>query len=203
MDKQKSIRVLVAEDDFLLSQEIARSLEKIGYEQVGSASNGAEAVELARSLHPDVILMDIKMPKLDGLEATRRIQEDTPTPVVLLTAYESRDLVEKAGEAGVAAYLTKPPKSAEIKRAVTIALARHNDLMELRRLNRELENALAELKTLRGVIPICANCKKIRDDQGYWQQIEAYIRDHSEADFTHGICPDCSKELYPDLYGDD
>ncbi len=63
----------------------------------------------------------------------------------------------------------------------------------------ELQVALAEVTTLRGIIPICASCKKVRDDKGYWNQIESYIRDHSEADFSHGICPECAKELYPDF----
>ncbi len=97
------------------------------------------------------------------------------------------------------AYLAKPPKPEELERAITIALARHSDLMELRRLNNELEQALGEVKKLRGILPICSNCKKIRDDQGYWKQIETYIREHSEADFSHGICPDCLNELSPEF----
>ena len=70
---------------------------------------------------------------------------------------------------------------------------------ELEKVNKELKKALETIKTLRGIIPICANCKKIRDDKGYWNQIEAYVRDHSEAEFSHGICPECAKKLYPDL----
>lgn len=74
---------------------------------------------------------------------------------------------------------------------------------ELRRKNRALENAREKIKVLGGLLPICSSCKKIRDDQGYWEQIEFYIRDHSEADFSHSICPDCARMLYPDLYGDE
>jgi hypothetical protein len=66
----------------------------------------------------------------------------------------------------------------------------------------ELQNALSEIKTLRGIVPICASCKKIRDDEGYWHQVESYVRDHSEAEFSHSICPDCAKNLYPDLVKD-
>ena len=113
--------------------------------------------------------------------------------------HESQDLVERASEVGVAAYLTKPPNPAEIERAITIAVARFNDMVELRRLNAELKEALAKVKKLSGFLPICANCKKIRDDKGYWNQIEVYIRDHSEAEFSHGICPDCVKKLYPEF----
>ena len=203
MKRKKPVRVLIAEDEFLVSQEIARALKNIGYEQVGTAQNGEKAVEMTRSLRPDVVLMDIKMPKLDGLQAARQIQETSPTPVVVLTAHESQDLIEKASETGVAAYITKPPGKAEIERAVTIALARHQDLMELRHLNRELkshkedlEKKLAEIKTLKGLLPICAKCKKIRDDKGYWNLIETYIEQHSEASFSHGVCPECLETLY-------
>ncbi len=80
-----------------------------------------------------------------------------------------------------------------------IAMARHADLMELRRIRKELEQALAELKKLQGVLPICSSCKKIRDDKNNWTLLEIYIRDHSEAEFSHGICPDCAEKLHPDF----
>ncbi|MBW1815163.1 MAG: response regulator [Deltaproteobacteria bacterium] len=199
MKNTQKPRILIAEDDYLVSEAIKHGLKGLGYELEGEVSDGKKAVEMACTGNPDVILMDIEMPKLDGLEAARQIQARCPKPVIILTAHESQELVEKAREVGVSAYLIKPPKPAEIDRAIIIALSRHEDLMKLRRLNEELEKALSEIKILKGIIPICANCKKIRDDKGYWNQIEAYIRDHSEAEFSHGICPECSKELYPDL----
>jgi AmiR/NasT family two-component response regulator len=192
-------RILIAEDDYLVCEAIKHALKDLGYEMVGEASDGAEAVEMACTLNPDVVLMDIQMPELDGLEATRQIQSRCPMPVVVLTAHESQELVEKASEVGVSAYLIKPPKQTEIERAIVIALARHEDLMKLRFLNKELEKALSEIKTLRGILPICASCKNVRDDKGYWNQIESYIRDHSEAEFSHSLCPECAKKLYPDL----
>ncbi|EKD35549.1 MAG: hypothetical protein ACD_75C01861G0001, partial [uncultured bacterium] len=78
--------------------------------------------------------------------------------------------------------------------------ASNRDITEAKELEQELREALSKVKLLSGFIPICASCKKIRDDSGYWQQIEAYIRDRSEAEFSHGICPDCAKKLYPDLH---
>jgi len=74
--------------------------------------------------------------------------------------------------------------------------------MELRRLNAELQDALAQVKTLSGLLPICSSCKKIRDDEGYWTQLEAYIQEHSDILFSHGLCPDCAKKLYPEIFGD-
>lgn len=196
----KAIKILVAEDDYLVSEEIIRSLRVQGYINIMEAADGEEAFEKTCSLRPDIVLMDIKMPKLDGIGAARKILECCPTPVVILTAFESQDYLQGAAEAGVGAYLTKPPRPGELERSISIALARHADMMELRRLNRELEQALNKVKTLSGFLPICASCKKIRDDKGYWQQIESYIRDHSEAEFSHGICPECAKKLYPEYY---
>ena len=192
-------KVLVVDDDLLIAQMIKGQLRQAGYTVVGHAVDGEQAVEMACAALPDVVLMDIEMPKLDGIEAARRIQERCPLPVVMLTAYESMDLVKQASVAGVGAYLVKPPNVREIERSITIARARFNDLVELRRLNAELEAALAQVKTLSGLLPICAACKKIRDNQGYWHQVEVYIRNHSQAEFSHGICPDCARKLYPGL----
>jgi AmiR/NasT family two-component response regulator len=201
---QKDTRVLIVEDETLVSRIIQEAVKEIGGIIAGRAASGLRAVEMAQSLQPDVILMDIGLPDIDGLEAARRIQECCPTPVVVLTAHETPELVERAGAAGVGAYLVKPPQAGDMDRVITIAMARFGDMVELRRLNAELQarnaelqEALAKVKTLSGLLPICASCKKIRDDQGYWHQIEVYIRDHSEANFSHGICPDCKKKLYP------
>jgi two-component system sensor histidine kinase/response regulator len=134
------IKVLIAEDDFLIAEEISRAVKNSGYQLSGIAPNGKRAVELTESLKPDVILMDIKMPKMDGLEASKIIFKHYSTPIVILTAHESHDLVEKASDAGIGAYLTKPPKQDEIDRAITIALARHNDILKCKKLIDELED---------------------------------------------------------------
>jgi AmiR/NasT family two-component response regulator len=199
MKELSRVQVLIVDDDFLVVEAVQEILERLGYAVVGKAANGRQAVEDTRTLRPDVVLMDIKMPEMDGLEAAQQIQDCCPTPVVLLTAHETQELVEQASAAGVGAYLMKPPQAREVARAITIALARFSDLMELRRLNAELQDALAQVKTLSGLLPICASCKKVRDDRGYWHQVEVYIRDHSEAKFSHGICPDCAKSLYPGI----
>jgi len=210
MSPQPGIRALIVEDDYVVARLIARLLGEIGYTVVGNARDGLEAVEQVQATRPDVVLMDIQMPDMDGLEATRQIYERCPTPVVVLTAHDAPELVRQASEVGVGAYLVKPPSARAMERAITIAVARFDDLMALRRLNarlearnEELEEALAQIKTLRGLLPICANCKRIRDDKGHWHPIEAYIRDRSEADFTHGFCPECMKKLYPDFARDD
>lgn len=200
------VRVLIAEDEAASAAKVERLITQRGFVHAGTARNGNEAVELCKSERPDVILMDVQMPQMDGLAATRRIQKICPTPVVVLTAYESPDFLEEASAVGVSAYLMKPPNAAEIERAITIALARHGDLMECKRLYQELdgekkrlEEALKEIRDLREILPICSFCKKIRDDKGYWEQLEAYIQKHTGAKFSHSVCPDCAEEHYSDI----
>ena len=203
MQKLLSARVLIVEDDVLVCEMVHSVLEQAGYTVVGEASCGSEAMEAVALLKPDVVLMDVALPDFDGIEITRRINETCPTPVVILTAYETPELIDKASRAGAGAYLVKPPRAHEIDRAIVIARSRFNDIMGLRLLNetlqarnRELEEALSTIKTLRGLVPICAHCKNIRDDHGYWQSVERYITNHSEAQFSHGLCPACAKKYY-------
>jgi AmiR/NasT family two-component response regulator len=211
--EQRDVRVLIAEDDYLIAQEIRELLQSAAYMVVGEAGDGCQAVEMTAHLadtpmQPDVILMDIRMPNMNGIEATREINARCPTPVVVLTAYETRGLVEEASAAGVGAYLTKPPTLSELERSVAVAMARFQDMMALRRLNAELDvrnqallEAMAQVRMLSGLLPICASCKKIRDEDGQWEDVAVYIRDRSEADFTHSLCPECLDKLYPpDLY---
>ncbi len=146
MNRQKTVRVLIVEDDAMVAEMIRGMLEDMKYTIAGEAADGLEAVEMAQSLQPDIILIDIEMPHLDGLKATQRIQECCPTPVVVVTAHESPALVEQASQVGVGAYLVKPPGMREMERAITIAMARFEDMLELRRLNAELQDALARVK---------------------------------------------------------
>ncbi|MEI6107178.1 MAG: response regulator transcription factor [Opitutae bacterium] len=198
MKINEPVNVVVADDESLVLDLIEQTLEWIGMKIVGRAANGRQAVELTRALRPGVVLMDIAMPVMDGLAAAAAIQAECPTPVVILSAHETRVDVAQATAAGVGAFLVKPSKAAEIERAITIAMARHADLMDLRRLNRELTQALAEVKVLRGFLPICCYCKKIRDDQGYWDEVEVYVMKHSDAQFTHSYCPKCVAKHFPD-----
>lgn len=146
MSPSSSPRVLVVDDDILVIEAIQDILERLGCTVVGEAVNGLQAVDMTNSLQPDVVLMDIEMPYMDGLEAARQIQTHCPTPIVVLTAHESPTLIAQARDAGVGAYLVKPVQAREVERNIAIARARFADLMELRRLNQELEARNAELK---------------------------------------------------------
>ncbi len=146
MNEQKKIRVLIAEDDFLAGEMIKSLLGELGYEVVGKAVNGRQAIEMTQSLRPDLVLMDIKMPDMDGIAATREIQVVQPTPVVMLTAYETEELAAQASAAGAGAYVVKPPDGRTLQRAIIIALARFADMAALRRSNARLEKTLVELQ---------------------------------------------------------
>ena len=200
-----SVRVLIVDDSDLFRRSTSRILEVFGYKVVGEACNGRQAVLQTVELRPDLVLMDVEMPELSGIEAAREIQSHHPTPIVLLTAHDSLDLIHEARDAGVAAYLVKPLDPHEMQRIVTIALARFEDWMALRRANEELaqrnlelQKALGAIKTLRGLLPVCAWCgRKIQNEAGEWVSLENYIESHSEAEFTHGICLDCLQKLHP------
>lgn len=123
----------------MVREMIRARLEEAGYVVAGEATDGQMAVDMTHTLKPDVVVMDIEMPQTDGIEATRRIFQCCPTPVVILSAHETPTLVQQASQSGAGAYLVKLPKPKEIERAITIAIARFDDMIELRRLNEELD----------------------------------------------------------------
>jgi response regulator NasT len=127
------LRVLVAEDETIIRLDLKGILERYGIEVCGEARDGQEAVELARSTAPDVILLDVKMPRLDGIEAARRILAERPVPIVLLTAFNDRNLVSRAIDAGIFGYLAKPFRESELIPAIRTAVARHEELVSARR----------------------------------------------------------------------
>lgn len=193
MSRAKKIptRVLLAEDEVLVGDVIEHELEKGGYEIVGRARNGQLAVELTNKLKPDVVIMDIAMPKMNGLEAMRRIFDTCPVPVILLTAHDTESFIVDAGMIGAAGYLVKPSNIREMDRAITIGLARFNDIMELRRMNARLQEALEKVRILSGLVPICGQCNKVRDDSGAWRVLDEYLETLTGVKLMHAICPEC------------
>ena len=142
------MRVLVAEDETIIRLDLKDLLERSGFEVCAEARDGEEAVALARSEQPDVAIMDVKMPKLDGIEAARRILDERPIPIVMLTAYGQDDLVQRAAEAGVFGYLVKPFREQDLVPAIRTARARHEELAALREEAESLAEALAARKAI-------------------------------------------------------
>lgn len=202
-------------DQHLLLRSI---LTKANHHQIVSADSARTAFELLNldgeqpSIEIDLILMDVLMPDLDGVAACRRIKQQAhlqDIPIIMVTAKNDLNNLKEAFSAGAMDYINKPVNSVELLARVTSALLLKNEMdrrkqreAELSRSNEDLQRALREVKVLRGLIPICASCKKIRNDGGFWQQIEEYIGEHSEAEFSHGLCQPCLKKLYPGVYQD-
>ena len=138
------VRVVIADDESVICMDLREMLSNVGYLVVGEAGDGRSALNLARELRPDVVLMDIKMPDTDGIEAARILTEERIAPVVLLTAYSQPDLVDRAKLAGVVGYLVKPIQEADLAPAIEIALARFT---EFRELEREVDNLQEQLET--------------------------------------------------------
>jgi AmiR/NasT family two-component response regulator len=142
------MRILIAEDETIIRLDLRDLLERAGHEVVGEARDGEEAVALAKELEPDLAIMDVKMPRLDGIEAARRILDDRPMPIVLLTAYGQQELVARAVEAGVFGYLVKPFREQDLVPAIETARARHAELAAVREEAESLADALAARKAI-------------------------------------------------------
>lgn len=188
--------VLIVEDnpdDFFLIEEILTSSEEPRFE-VHHEERLQSARNFATSHPPDVAIIDLSLPDSFGLDTFRDFHRACPTiPVVIMTGSKDDASALNAVKEGAQDFLFKgEPSTTAIVRTLRYAIERH-------RLMSELKDALDQVKILRGMLPICAHCKKIRDDNGYWNQIESYIRDHSEAEFSHSICQECATTYYPDF----
>ena len=177
MGKKKLI--LVVEDNSSNQKIVSTILSQFGYE-IGIANDGQAALDFIDNVLPDLILLDIMMPGMDGFEVAKRLKQDFVTkaiPIIFLTAKSDIKDIVKGFNVGGVDYISKPF---------------HPEVL-LARVNTHIE-----ISTLRGILPICSYCKKIRDDKGYWTVIEQYIAEHSQAVFSHGICDECKNEIYTD-----
>jgi phosphoserine phosphatase RsbU/P len=192
------VRILIAEDDAVSRHVLQATLTKWRHEVVVT-TDGTQALELLRrDDRPSLAILDWMMPGLDGVQVCREARA-TPTGhgvyLILLTAKSQKDDVVAGLEAGADDYVLKPFDHAELRARIQVGirtLALHQALGDR---VRELEAAMAQIEVLQGILPICSYCKKVRDDQDYWQQVESYISAHSEARFSHCICPDCFQEI--------
>lgn len=225
-----TVQTILIVDDEPLSVAMLCSLLEDEY-HVTMANSGREALEIISRQPPDLILLDILMPVMDGYEVFRIVKRNPAlrnVPILFITALGEAECESEGLEMGAGDYIVKPfnPSLVRLRVRNHLELKRQRDLLtarteELQRLNSELareveercsvqlsnelliselRTAVAEVKTLSGLLPICASCKKVRDDQGYWSQIETYIRKHSDISFSHGLCLECAHKLYPDFY---
>ena len=194
-------RILIVEDEAIIAADLQRRLSRLGCEVVGTAASGEDAVRLATALKPELVLMDINLRgEMDGTQTAQQVRTQLQLPVVYLTASSDATVVKRAKLTDAFGYLLKPLDERLLHITIEMALYKHQMEQERKKLIGDLQEALAKVKLLSGLLPICSSCKNIRDEEGYWHQVEAYIRDHSEADFSHGLCPKCAHELYPDYF---
>jgi len=193
--------VLIAEDDRTSHRILQTVLERAGYTVFGTW-NGAEAWEcLQKPEHPRMAVLDWMMPGLDGVELVRRVRaskELCSLYILLLTAKSSREEMLSGLDSGADDYIINPFDREELLARVNIGRRIVELQKSLEQRIAELETALSQIRTLQGLIPMCAACKKVRDDQGYWQQVEDYLMEHSDAAFSHALCPECLKVHYPE-----
>jgi AmiR/NasT family two-component response regulator len=161
------MRILVAEDETIIRLDLKDLLERAGFEVVAEAKDGEEAVALARSEQPDLALMDVKMPRLDGIEAARRILDERPIPIVMLTAYGQQELVARAAEAGVFGYLVKPFREQDLLPAIHTARARHEELQALREEAESLQEALAARKVIECAKGLLMQKEGLTEDEAF------------------------------------
>jgi len=197
------MQILIAEDDPVSRLVLERTLQKWGHEPV-PACDGQQAWEVLRQpSSPYLAILDWMMPEIDGTELCRRVRamtRDIPIYIILLTARHQKEDVVIGLESGADDYIIKPFHHQELRSRIHVAeriIALQRGLSER---VRELESALAQVKQLKGLLPICSYCKKVRDDSNYWQQVEQYFGEHSDLQFTHGICPSCwTNVVQPEL----
>lgn len=193
---KKSITVLYIEDnaaDVVLVEEMLADEKNQSYSLESAPSLAAGMQRLAAG-GIDLTLLDLSLPDSHGLETFLTLKNEVNgMPVIVMTGTDDEALAVKAVQAGAQDYLVKRHLDTNLLvRAIRYAIEREKLIGSLRQ-------AFEQIKTLKGFIPICASCKNVRDDKGFWHQVESYIRDHSEAEFSHGICPECAMKLYPEF----
>lgn len=195
----KQATIMIVEDETLVALSLQKKLERLKYGIPQIVHTGEEAVREAEKTHPDLIMMDIKLAgKMDGIAAAELIRQHRRIPVVFMTAYSDEETLQRAKMSGPFGYILKPYDERDIRTTIEIALYKNEMEQEREKLIVELQNALDNIKTLSGLLPICAGCKKIRDDKGYWAQVEEYVMAHTDAKFSHGLCPDCVPKYFGD-----
>ena len=196
------MKTLIAEDDSVSRRLLQAALQKWGYD-VTVTTHGREAWDaLQQPDAPSLLILDWLMPEMDGVEICRRIRASDALKssyVILLTSRGSKEDIVEGLEAGADDYVTKPFDHGELRARVQVGSRVIGLQHALAERVHQLEEAIASVKTLQGLLPICCYCKKIRDDGNYWHRVESYIAGHANVRFSHGICPDCNEKLKAEL----
>jgi len=192
-------QIFIAEDDSLVLEDLRNRLHSLDYTVAGASPNALEAIDLAQSLRPDMVLMDIQLPgEIDGIEAAGQLRK-LDLPVVYVTGYCEGPILERAKITEPYGYVLKPYQTRELGTAIEMGIYKHRADRERAATMTQMEQKLANCKTLAGLLPICCYCKKIKDEVGRWSEIEHYIMLRTDASFTHGMCPGCFEKVKKQL----
>ncbi len=198
---KKNCEVLLIEDDPADAQLIMEILreEPANAMKFRQAHNLAQGLEILEQGGVDVVLLDLTLPDSSGHNTFSMLSKHVPAmPVIVLTGMDDKEMAIRIVQEGAQDYLVKSLVDyTMLARSIRYSIERKRALQEKDQLIWQLRETLADVKTLSGLLPICASCKHIRDDKGYWHQVESYIQEHSSAVFTHGLCPKCAQKLYP------
>jgi len=191
-DAARKSKILIVEDEAIVACELQARIAAFGHEVAGVAGSAEQALALAAQNPPDLVIMDIHLRgAMDGIQVAERLLGAEGPAVIFLTAHSNQEMLQRAKATEPFAYLLKPYQDNELRIAIELAIYRQAMERERAELTRQLQQALAEIKTLRGLIPICAWCRKLRSDDGFWLGVEAYLQTQMDASCTHSICPEC------------
>ena len=197
------MKILIAEDESISQRVLQNLLQKWGYE-VAATENGLEACSiLSKDGAPRIAILDWEMPGMDGVSVCRKVRERWERSyiyIIMLTGKDRKEDIVTALEAGADDYINKPFNKEELKSRIRAGIRIIRLEMDLSMKIAALQEALNHVKHLQGLLPICAYCKKVRDDKNYWHQVEDYVTTKSEVVFSHSICPECYvKHAKPDI----
>ena len=191
------MKILIAEDNLASQIMLKTALADLGHDLVVTGDGRTACEIMLKPGAPKLAILDWMMPGMDGVEVCRKIREtkfSDPAYLIILTVRNKTEDIVKGLKAGANDYIVKPYNIEELQVRVGVGCR----VVEMQTIMagqiKELQSAMAQIKTLQGILPICTYCKKIRDDKQYWREVESYVATHTEAQFSHGICPDCYKK---------
>jgi len=194
---------MVVEDSTVVQMKLEVNLKNNGYMNLLQSYTLKDAYEQLSENEPDIFFIDLSLPDGNGLDFIREIRSYpsfSHTPIIVITSDEMDQDIAECFEAGADDYIHKPWKKLELLARLKMHLEHYQSINEREKLIIDLGQALKQVKQLSGLIPICAVCKNVRNDSGFWQNVEEYLGKHSDASFSHGICPCCLQSHYPEEY---
>lgn len=193
-------KILIIDDEATLQKAMKMALKYEGY-QLFYADNGKTGLEMFHKVNPELIFLDLKMPVMDGYQFLKSVDTspDAPYTVIIITGHGDDQEIEKCYNLGIDFFIKKPLSMVEIcciaRRCIEVKRLK----AEREKLIKNLQQARETINYLKSFLVICSSCKKVRDEHDNWQNLDTYIRDHSDTQFSHGVCPQCMEMLYPDI----